>query len=481
MKESAPVTEASEEAQTQTSITDKILEVAAPVTAAAAAAGAAVVGFMSSGSDQHDGGKLDRETSPIPGTFPDTPVVEKSEAATGMIDEVKKTDDEPVPETKAFGTGAEATSAGGFAAALAADAKANTPPTHIPSSSRMESAPETKKGDTFTILPVPSETAPEGTQPLADSTYRDTSKSADVGSLAPEPVPQKTASSLPPKTDSEATTVFEPVNAESNLVSSATTTTQDKTSELKAAALASSQHAAETAAKALSPDLPTPPTLNAQTTLSGLTPGAGVTAIGTATDNESDETGLSRLVATKSPGGEHVDVQADAKAAHVEPAIVLDDTKMGKPTVETLGKSGDAAVASTPVTVSVPTDDGVQEVHALGTAIVTDGGKESGALKQEILENGKSSLPEGALAHLNKEKEGEEGKPPAAPEKSGKVQEKGPATPAKDTPTKTPVSQASASKDAKRVSGVPSEAGTTDSGKKKKKGGFLRKLKKAFS
>jgi hypothetical protein len=115
----------------------------------------------------------------------------------------------------------------------------------------------------------------------------------------------------------------------------------------------------------------------------------------------------------------------------------------------------------------------------LGTAIVTDGGKESTTLKQELLENGKSQLPEGALAHLNQQ-------PPATPEKptTTTTSEKGPATPAKDTPTKTPVNQssASASKDpSKRVSGVPSEAETTDSGKKKKKGGFFRKLKKAFS
>ena len=173
-----------------------------------------------------------------------------------------------------------------------------------------------------------------------------------------------------------------------------------------------------------------------------------------------------------------MNVKADAKAAHVEPAIVLDDTKMGKPTVETLGKNGDAAVASVPVTVSVPTDEGVQEVHALGTAIVTDGGKESTQLKQELLENGKSQLPEGALAHLS------QGQPPATPEKPGKTttggEEKGPATPAKDTPTKTPVTQSSASKKGKRVSAVPSETGTTDSGKKKK-GGFFRKLKKVFS
>ena len=480
-KESSdPVTEATEEAETQSSLTSKIIEVAAPVTAAAAAAGAAVVGFISSGSTTEDGAKLGRETSPIPGTFPDTPVVEKPD----LIDQVKATDDEPVPgavvpsttekvgeyaETKPFGTGVEATAAGGFAAALAADAKANTAPTHIPSSSQMESAPDTTKGDSFNILPVPSATAPEGTKPLAETTY---AKPTDLGSLAPEPVKEKT---LPTTTESEAT-AFEPVTGDTNIISSAT----DKTEQLKAAALVSSEHAAHTAAKALSPDLPTPPTLNADSTLSGLTPGAGVTAIGTATDNESEDTGLSRLVATKSPGGEHVNVQADAKSAHVEPAIVLDDTKMGKPNVETLGKTGDAAVASTPVTVSVPTDDGVQEVHALGTAIVTEGGKESTTLKQELLENGKTQLPEGALAHLNQQ-------PPATPEKpttTTTAGEKGPATPAKDTPTKTPVNQssASASKDSsKRVSGVPSEAETTDSGKKKKKGGFFRKLKKAFS
>ena len=422
---SGPVAEATEEAETQTSMTDqvrdKIMEVAAPVTAAAAAAGAAVAGFMSSGSTTDDGGKLARETAPIPGTFPVTPAVEKTESAATTeptADEVTKADHEPVhevipsstteksaavdedPETKAFGTGAEATDAGAFAAALAADAKANTPPTHIPSSSQMEAAPETVKDDTYTILPVPSETAPRGTKPLAESTYKDsTSKTGYIESPAPEPVKE---TSLPPTTEPEATAV----TTESNLISSIATT--QETEQLKSEALESSEPAAETS----------------------------------------------------------------AKAAHIESAIVSDDTQMDKATIEALGESGNAVVTSAPITESAPTDDGVQEVRPLETAIVTDGGKESTTFKEERLENGKTQIPEGVSADLNQQQ------PPATPEK--KMTDKGPATPAKDIPTKTPVSlsSASTSKESKRVSGVPSEAGSES---KKKKGGFLRKLKKAFS
>jgi hypothetical protein len=542
VEESGPVAEATEEAETQASVTDqvkdKVLEVAAPVTAAVAAASAAVVGFMT--GHENSG----RETSPIPGTFPETPVLEKTEESTvPLVDEVKKTDDEPVPgavvplqpvegtskvpetsdstvapvalgtasESGGFSdkhesatdlvdethdhtveklTGAGAAGAAGFAAALAADKEANTAPTstYIPSSSTMLDAPE--KNGSFGILPVPSATAPEGTKPLAKSTYKDPEITENVGSLVPEPVAEKSVEPVPE-------TKFEPVTSEDNIISSskategiesgtvagavtgATTTATTHIEELKSAALKSSEHAAQTAAKALAEDAPTPPTLDAKSTLSGLTPGAGVTAIGTATDKESEETGLSRLVARKMD--EKVDVEADAKAAHVEPAIILDDTKLSKPIVETLGTSGSAAVASTPINVSVPTSDGVQEVIALGTAIVTDGGKESEKLKDELLNNGKTNLPEGALAHLSKSTDNPVA--PATPEKTvAKETSTSPATPVKDspaTPSKTPASQSSAAKTKKDrpVSGVPSEAGS----EKKKKGGFLKRLKKILS
>jgi hypothetical protein len=538
-EESDPVTEATEEAETQSSMTDqvkdKVLEVAAPVTAAVVAASAAVVGFMA-GEDNSK-----RETSPIPGTFPDTPLLEKSEESSTVpfIEEVKNTDDEPVPgvvvplepvgdtikapdttnstlDPVALGTaselggfsdkqpetttdkidethdhtieklaGAGAGGTAGFAAALAADKAANTAPTStfIPSSSTIVDAPE--KNNSFGILPVPSETAPEGTKPLAKSVYKDPEATADVGSLVPEPVAPKSVEPVPE-------TNFEPVTTEDNIIHSskategiavagaatgASTTATTQIEELKAAALKSSEHAAQTAAKALADDAPTPPTLDAKSTLSELAPGAGVTAIGTATDKESEDTGLSRLVARKTDG--KVNVEADAKTAHIEPAIILDDTKMSKPTVEALGTSGSAAVASTPISVSIPTNEGVQEVSALGTAIVTDGGKDSKNLKDELLNNGESNLPEGALAHLSKSVETPAA--PATPEKSvAKETSTAPATPAKDslaTPSKTPVSQSSAAKKDRPVSGVPSEGGS----EKKKKGGFLKRLKKLLN
>lgn len=387
-KESASVIEAKEEAETQTSMTDqvkdKILGVAAPVTAAVGAASAAVAGFINGNDDDE---KVEKDTSPIPGTFPDTPVIEKTESVTTepVIDESKKTDDEPVPpasvpttdtvdtsdnvdtedkhnlETAELGTG-EAAAAGGFAAALAADKEANTAPTHIPSGEQtLDAPPETN--DSFGILPVPSETAPEGTKPLAESTYK---APAYVGSLAPEPVQEKEVSPVPESKE------FEPVTNNSNVISSAGETTTSSEQQLKSAALASSEHAGQTATKALG------------------------------TDKE-----------------------------------------------------------------SVPTHEGVQEVTALGTEIVTDGGKESQALKTELLENGKAPTTTSTSV---------------APEntKTAVAEEKGPATPAKDfapaTPSKTPVSQSSAKKD-KRVSGVPSEGGS----EKKKRGGFLKKLKKIFS
>jgi hypothetical protein len=515
------VPEVADEADTNTSVTDqvksKVLEVAAPVTAAAAAAGAAVASFLHTSTD---GGELDRETSPIPGTFPGTPQAEEGD----VIPEVAKTDDEPVPgavvpsttaekevptethNSDTLETGAAATAAGGFAAALAADKEANTAPTGTATSS----APA--KNDTFGILPVPSATAPEGTKPLAQSTFQQDDKATFNEALAADkaantapvassteaysttapksgefgilPVPSATAPegtkplapstfAPPEKTVGDPVhpdTHFQPVTSNANILSSSTA--EDKTEILKQAAVNSSHHAADSAAQALASDAPSPAPLNAKAELAGLATGAGATAIGTATDFESENTGLSRLV-VKKPYEEKVSVEADAKAAHVEPAIVLDDAKMAKPTVESFGTSGNAAVASTPVSVSVPAPDGVQEVHALGTAIVTDGGKDGAKLKEELLTAGKAPLPEGALAHLSDDKK-----------EAGVVDSKvAPSTPTKatstaaSTPAKTPASVSSAARD-KRASGVPSEAGSE---KKKKKGGFFRKLKKVFS
>jgi len=321
-----------------------------------------------------------------------------------------------------------------FATALAADKETNTAP--VGSASEIAAAPE--KNDTLGILPVPSPTAPEGTKPLAKSTY------AVVSTDGPS---------------------HEPVADDSNVLDTSTTE-KDKTEILKNAALNSSHHAADTAAKAVAEDAPTPSPLNAEETLAGLAAGAGVTAVGTATLTESEQTGLSRLVVRKAEDDE-VQVESDAKAAQVEPSIVIDDTKMAKTTVETLGPSEAAAVASTPVATSVPTDDGVQEVKGLGTAIVTDGEMSGAALKEELSASGKA-LPEGALAHLSEEKEHkkEENVPPSTPSKEET-----------STPVKTPASVSSAAKKDKRLSGVPSEVGS----EKKRKGGFLKKLKKIFS
>jgi hypothetical protein len=501
-----------EEATTTTSVTDSVKDKIMEVTAAGSAA---IVGFMTIGHDE-------KESSPIPGSFPDTPLVEKTEAAsTAPVQEVAKTDDEPVPgivvpvhdhvepelaepttvlkqveptltepvetiaepvddvakpvhdneettETKgsydqvdALETGAAATAAGGFAAALAADKEANTAPTHTTSNygyipSNAETSPDECPRETdnsFGILPVPSATAPEGTKPLAKSTYAE-----PMESLAPEPVAHKDVAPLP------STTEFEPVNNDSNLISST-----EKTEALKVAALESSHHTAQTAAKALAEDAPAP-SLDANATLAGLSSGAGVTAIGTATDQEYEGTGLSRLVAKKED--DTVNVDATAKAAHIEPAITLDGTQMSKPIVETIGTSGSAAVASTPVTVSVPTRQGVQEVTSLGTAIVTDGTVTSETLQSELSANGKTTLPEGALAHLAPEAKTEDA--PATPEKSAPV---APKTPEKDgppTPAKNPVNQSSAAgKKERPISGVSQTS-------EKKKNGLFKKIKKFF-
>lgn len=446
------MTEAKEEAKTQTSMTDKIMEATAPVTAAAAAAGAAVVGFVSRNSNE-ESGKLEKATSPIPGTFPETPVNEETESTTTapIVDEAKKTDNEPTPEavfpsvetstekegdtsekhdleTVALGTDETAAATGGFAAALEADKKTNTAPIYIEPDSQTLDGPPESNNDLFGILPVPSETAPEGTKPLAKSTFRHPAP-ADLSSLAPEPITPKKEVDLVPESK------FEPVTSESNVISTAGETSTSSAEQLKSVTVSSSEDATETAAKALATEAAAPPTLDATETLSSLHPEAVVTATGTTTEKDSDDTGLSPLV-TRKDEEEEVNVQADAKATHVEPAIILDDAELSKPTVETSGESGNAAV-------------------------VTDGGK-------EILENGKPNLPE---AHLQQEA-------PATPEKP-KAAEKGPATPAKDTPvstpSKTPVSKSSAKKN-KRASGVPSESGS-----EKKKGGFLKKLRKIFS
>jgi hypothetical protein len=504
VKESAAVTEAMEEAETQTAVTEhvkvKILEVTAPVTAVAAAGGAAVVEFISGNDDDGgDGGEeLASETSALPGTFPDTPLNEKTESATTapIVEEVQKTDDEPVPnavvetepspaaeisevetedkhnlETVTSETDASATGADDFAAALAADKKANTAPTQIPSEAKAVDAPP-ETNDSFYILPVPSETAPEGTKPLAESTYnKDPEKTTDAESLVPEPIAQKEVSSV---LQSEE---FQPVTSESNIISSADETTAETTAEttlpeqLQSAALTSSEDTAQTAEKALAGDAPTPPALDVEQTPSELPPEEGVTAIETAADKESDETGPAGP-ATRKDDDEDVAVETDAKVTHIDPAITPDDAKTSQPNVESLEKSDDAAVVSAPATASIPTQEGVQEVPALGTAIVTDVGEDSQPLKTGVLENGKP-LPEQPSTPTAT---------PATPEKTTTTTaaEKGPATPPKDTPVtspaKTPVSQSSAKKN-KRVSGVPSESGS----EKKKKGGLWRKLKKVFS
>jgi hypothetical protein len=145
---------------------------------------------------------------------------------------------------------------------------------------------------------------------------------------------------------------------------------------------------------------------------------------------------------------------------------------MSKPTVETIGTSGSAAIASTPVTVSVPTRQGVQEVSAIGTAIVTDGTITSETLQSELSANGKSTLPEGALAHLSPETKTEDA--PPTPEKSASV---APKTPEKDgppTPAKSTVNQSSASgKKERPISGVSQTS-------EKKKNGLFKKIKKFF-
>ena len=468
MKESTAVTEVVEEAETQTIMTDqvkeKILGVAAPVTAVAAAAGAAVVGFMSSGGN---GGESKRETSPVPGTSPDTAVTEETEQATTapIVDEVQKTDDEPVSgaivpptekmettedtsadkhplETVALGTDASATAEDEFAAALAADKQANTAPTYIPSSAQTLEAPP-EKNESLGILPVPSETAPEGTKPLAKSAYKDPEETADAGSLTPEPVQTMPVT---PSVPESSTSEFQPVTTTSDIISSAETTATTTSEQLKPTTVASSEDAAQSPA-ALTPESPTSPSVNPEETLSELTSGTGVTAIEIAKDKESDDTGPSRLVADKADE-DKVAIEADAKAAHIEPAA-----------------------ASTLVDASVPTDDGAQDVTASGTEIVTEDGKESQDLKTESLSNGKAPFPEETLAQLQ---------PPAIPEKVTTT-EKGPPTPPKDsapaTPSKTPVSQSSAANKDKRVSGVPSESGS----EKKKKRGFFKKLRKVFS
>ena len=559
-----PMLEVTTEPETTTSVTDqvkgKFLEVTAPVTAAAAAAGAAVIGFIHTSDD---GGERNGQTSVIPGTFPETPQAEETgQAAPSTEHDAAAKGETPKLETKELETGAAATEEDGFAAALAADKEANTAPVASPDESP-SAPPAPAKNDELGILPVPSATAPEGTKPLAPSTFKQPEENEFAAALAADkevntapvafpdkspsappapakndelgilPVPSATAPEgtkpLAPSTfqqpeendfaaalaaDKETNTApvgssseiaaapekndtlgilpvpsptapegtkplakstyavvstdapsYEPVTDDSNVLYPSTSE-KDKTEILKNAALNSAHHAADTAAKAVAEDAPTPSPLNAEETLAGLATGAGVTAVGTATLTESEQTGLSRLVVRKA-GDDDVQAESDAKVVQVEPSIVIDDTKMAKTTVEMLGPSGAAAAASTPVVTSVPTDDGVQEVKGLGTAIVTDGEMSGAALKEELSKSGKA-LPEGALAHLSEEKEHkkEENVPPSTPSKEET-----------STPVKTPASVSSAAKKDKRLSGVPSEVGS----EKKRKGGLLKKLRKLFS
>jgi hypothetical protein len=124
----------------------------------------------------------------------------------------------------------------------------------------------------------------------------------------------------------------------------------------------------------------------------------------------------------------------------------------------------------------------VQSVTALGTAIVTDGEKGAEELKKEFEDSGKH-LPEGALAHLTPKVDDTTPTATTTEPKEPISETTAPSTPSKptqtpqDTPAKTPVTQSSAAKQDRPVSGVPSE---TESAKKKK-GGFMRKLKKVFS
>jgi hypothetical protein len=394
-KESAPVIEATEEAEIHKSITDqvteKILEVAAPVTAAAAAAGAAVAGLVSTADE---GGKPEKQPSSIPGTFPETPVPEEAD------DETAKAE---------------------FAAALAADKETNTAPTLAPSTAETLTSPP-EKNESFGILPIPSATAPEGTKPLAKSTYQEPTP-ADVGSLTAEPVAPKEATPVPPSKD------VEPVTNDTNILSSAPT---DKVEQLESATLQPNEDTAQTAAKAPAPV----PTLDARETLSELANGP------------------------------------DDKA-NVEPAIVLNDTNVSQPTSDTVGTSESAPVAPQPVTVSADSLDGVQEVNSLRIAVVADKGKEAQAIKA-LPNDGKAALPESVVAHLST---------PAGPAAPAVAKETtpAPAPPPKDypstTPTKTPASVSSAGKD-KRTSGVLSESGSE---KKKKRGGFLKRLRRIFS
>jgi len=419
---SGPVTEATEEAETQTSLTDKIMGVAAPVTAVAAAAGAAVVGFVSSGPTTDDTSKSDGETAPIPGTFPDTPVVEKLDS----IEQVNASDDNPV-----LGSVDSTTATGDFSAALAADAKENTPPTHIPSSTDTAN-----KGDSFNILPVPSATAPKGTLPLAETTFKPADTDSELVKEKPdlidqvkatddEPVPGAVVPSIPGKVDESAETKVFGTGAEATAAGGF------------AAALAAD-------AKANSPPTHIPSSSQVEAAPD--------------TTNKGDSFNILPVPSATAPEGTKPLAETTfAKPADIGslvPEPVKDKALPPKTEPET--------TAFEPVT-------GKTNVLSSGTTTepvtVTDAGEDK---LTEVLENGKTQ-------------------PPATPEKPAKMttttEEKGPATPAKDVPAKTPVSQSSASvsKESKRVSGVPSEAGTTESGKKKKKGGFLKRLRKALS
>jgi hypothetical protein len=375
-----------------------------------------------------------------------------------LSESVLKTEDVPVEPV--------ITAKDDFESALEADKLANTAPLVPPSEISETGEPK----HTFTILPVPSETAPAGTQPLAPTVYKE---KKSIEPIAPEPVTQK---EVPPVEESK----FEPVTSETNIISSTETPVEavepapmeviEETDTVKEVALETSDHAAQAAAKVLSDDAPGSGVLDATEALSGLTTGGGVTAIGTAVDTETGETGLSHLVALKTE--DVVEVESQTLAPPVEAGVVLDDTKLQEQAVETVGSTGHSAVASTPMKVTVPTEEGVQEVTALGTAIATDGTENVESLKTELLDTGDGTLPEGVLAHLPKTDE------PTPVEPIPPVEPSPPSPPAKEPPStarKTPVTQSSASKKENRLSAAPSESS------QKKKGGFLRRLRKVFS
>ena len=262
--------------------------------------------------------------------------------------------------------------------------------------------------------------------------------------------------------------------------------TKTQAEQLEAAAVDASKHAADRAIGGIkggehSTTAATTGQFNAEAALKSLDKGSGITAIGTAqTAHTSDsneqpkETGMSKIVATKTESGQ-VNVDENVKTGVVggvnlsgQPQAATATIQDGNTKVERLGDGSRAAVASTTV---VKTVDG-QQVRAIGTAVVTDGSQTAEELKQDLVASGSAKsadLPDGAISHLTS--------PPTQPAAATPTTT---ATSPSNAAPSTPSKQATPSTPSKSAQSTPG-TNTTPGTEEKKKKGIWKKIKKALA